>query len=287
MSEALMGGAMAGKESNVAEYPSVAAVLVVDDERGAGKVVVDLLARDEIGAQLAPDLESACAILRKGRPWVTVVSASSPSVLDKSAMRQIAQSSRTTRAIFINPGADVEEAAALLRAGAFRVLTGTEPSVEELVATVRSAVHHTPGAKGGERAPEVLSAENELDLSRLLYRDAKERALQAFEERYFRALLSRTGGNVSEAARQAGLDRSNFRRALRRAKVRASSSSSPKSTEESGASGDRDGGSVEPASPEPRPLARAQGGSTQWLEDRPRATDLVSPLLEKRWASSR
>jgi ActR/RegA family two-component response regulator len=33
-------------------------------------------------------------------------------------------------------------------------------------------------------------------------------------------VLRRTGGNVSEAARQAGLDRSNFRRVLKKADVR-------------------------------------------------------------------
>jgi DNA-binding NtrC family response regulator len=52
------------------------------------------------------------------------------------------------------------------------------------------------------------------------YRDAKQKALDAFETAYFSALLRRAGGNVSEAARQAGLDRSNFRRAARRAGIK-------------------------------------------------------------------
>ena len=50
----------------------------------------------------------------------------------------------------------------------------------------------------------------------LPYADAKERALDAFHEAYLGALLRRTGGNISEAARRAGLDRSNFRRVLKR-----------------------------------------------------------------------
>ena len=56
-------------------------------------------------------------------------------------------------------------------------------------------------------------------LADLPYRDAKVRAVSAFDTVYFSALLRRTGGNVSEAARQAGLDRSNFRRAAKRAGV--------------------------------------------------------------------
>ncbi len=51
----------------------------------------------------------------------------------------------------------------------------------------------------------------------LPYREAKIRAVVAFESEYFSAVLRRAGGNISEAARQAGLDRSNFRRAAKRA----------------------------------------------------------------------
>ena len=56
-------------------------------------------------------------------------------------------------------------------------------------------------------------------ISDLPYRDAKQRAMAEFEANYFSAVLKRAGGNVSEAARQSGLDRSNFRRAARRAGV--------------------------------------------------------------------
>jgi len=53
----------------------------------------------------------------------------------------------------------------------------------------------------------------------LSYRDAKARAIEAFEIAYFRDVLAQTKGNISEAARQAGLDRSNFRRAAKRAGI--------------------------------------------------------------------
>ena len=45
---------------------------------------------------------------------------------------------------------------------------------------------------------------------------AKESAVEAFEHRYLTEVMSRAAGSVSEAARLAGLDRSNFRRLLRR-----------------------------------------------------------------------
>jgi len=56
-------------------------------------------------------------------------------------------------------------------------------------------------------------------LSELPFTQAKEKAALAFESAYVQRLLKRTGNNVSEAARQAGMDRSNFRRLMK--KVRA------------------------------------------------------------------
>lgn len=80
----------------------------------------------------------------------------------------------------------------------------------------------TPSDLPKEQGSEVRarSGNRGAGLSELPYRAAKERALEEFEREYFLALLDRTGGNVSEAARQAGLDRSNFRRALRKSHLK-------------------------------------------------------------------
>ena len=52
----------------------------------------------------------------------------------------------------------------------------------------------------------------------LPYAEAKKRLVASFDESYTGELLRRAGGNMSEAARRAGLDRSNFRRLLKRHK---------------------------------------------------------------------
>jgi DNA-binding NtrC family response regulator len=57
------------------------------------------------------------------------------------------------------------------------------------------------------------------ELFDLPFTEAKRRALEEFEATYLSKVLERAGGNVSEAARQAGLDRSNFRRTAKRARV--------------------------------------------------------------------
>jgi two-component system response regulator HydG len=53
-------------------------------------------------------------------------------------------------------------------------------------------------------------------LADLPYAEAKKRLLAHFDEEYTSGLLKMTSGNMSEAARRAGLDRSNFRRLLKR-----------------------------------------------------------------------
>jgi DNA-binding NtrC family response regulator len=58
-------------------------------------------------------------------------------------------------------------------------------------------------------------------MSRLValpYAEAKRQLVARFDESYTGELLRSTGGNMSEAARRAGLDRSNFRRLLKRHK---------------------------------------------------------------------
>ncbi len=65
--------------------------------------------------------------------------------------------------------------------------------------------------------PVVLSAG---DLTEVHYPEAKEQAIGAFDAAYVARLMARAGGNVSEAARLAGMDRANFRRLIRKSEAR-------------------------------------------------------------------
>ena len=58
-----------------------------------------------------------------------------------------------------------------------------------------------------------------LGLAAMGYPDAKKRVLAEFNDAYVGALLASTSGNMSEAARRSGLDRSNFRRLVRTTSV--------------------------------------------------------------------
>ncbi len=66
--------------------------------------------------------------------------------------------------------------------------------------------------RGNSRTPAHIGTQ----MASMPYRKAKDIALGDFDRRYLTELLTQTGGNVSEASRRAGMDRSNFRRVLKK-----------------------------------------------------------------------
>jgi len=61
-------------------------------------------------------------------------------------------------------------------------------------------------------APSTLESDGGLSIrSDLPFGEAKQRVVDAFERRYLADLVERTGGNVSEAARVADVDRKHLR----------------------------------------------------------------------------
>jgi two-component system response regulator HydG len=88
-----------------------------------------------------------------------------------------------------------------------------EPSAGASVAPPRTV----PPVSGSAPVPGSYAADG--DLFELPYAEAKRRAMIAFDEGYVREVLERSNGNLSAAARHAGLDRSNFRRIVKRRKA--------------------------------------------------------------------
>jgi DNA-binding NtrC family response regulator len=84
----------------------------------------------------------------------------------------------------------------------------------------------TPMGLGARSSPRPRDGAGDGDLVRSLgpelaelpYGEAKRRLVTLFDETYTAEILRQSGGNLSEAARRAGLDRSNFRRLLKRRK---------------------------------------------------------------------
>ena len=87
---------------------------------------------------------------------------------------------------------------------------------------------HPDGVLGAEDAEEDFPREEAPNrLSALPWKDAREQYLASFEHSYASAVLARCGGNVSAAARQAGVDRKTFYALLKRDRDQALGESIP------------------------------------------------------------
>ena len=76
-----------------------------------------------------------------------------------------------------------------------------------------------PPAISGRTAPlirELPSGGEEAAWLSTSYANAKEQALRRFEKSYVDTLMRACDNNISAAARRAGMDRSNFKRVLRK-----------------------------------------------------------------------
>ena len=121
---------------------------------------------------------------------------------------------------------EVDLLASLMASGASCevILTAAFVDLDSAVAHAveRAAEHRRLGDRAQRLEQVVGSATHDptrgmlADLARLPYTEAKRRLLALFDETYTAEVLRGTGGNMSEAARRAGLDRSNFRRLLKR-----------------------------------------------------------------------
>ncbi len=75
-------------------------------------------------------------------------------------------------------------------------------------------------AEAGARMDWIGQESSDSNLSELSFREAKQKAISEFEQRYLREVLARAGGNLSAAARIADTDRSAFGKLARKHGVR-------------------------------------------------------------------
>ncbi|MBN2496518.1 MAG: sigma-54-dependent Fis family transcriptional regulator [Deltaproteobacteria bacterium] len=66
------------------------------------------------------------------------------------------------------------------------------------------------------RRVRTVASRSELSFADLPFREARQMAMGDFEQRYLVEVLGRSDGNVSQAARLAGMDRSNFKRVMKK-----------------------------------------------------------------------
>jgi len=94
-----------------------------------------------------------------------------------------------------------------------------ENLIERAVVLGRDDTLHMGDLPPALREGTVANTGGSESFAHLRYRKARTMAMAVFERRYLTELLRRVDGNISEAARLAGLDRSNFKRIVKRAGV--------------------------------------------------------------------
>lgn len=109
---------------------------------------------------------------------------------------------------------------------ALAMATGNEVDMEALPRRVTAGrgalapVRLPDEAPSNGAAPASPSSDDLSWTDGMSFADAKKQAQYSFERSYLERLLQRTGGNISEAARLAGVDRSNLKRVLSRLGLR-------------------------------------------------------------------
>jgi DNA-binding NtrC family response regulator len=182
----------------------------LDEATAAGRFRHDLRYRLDVARLELPALaEQPEAVLPLAEHLLRSIAAEegcTPSPLDDGA--------RAALLAYPWPGNVRELENALRRA----VIFGGPQLVAEDLGLPTAAVPSRPASSGAQGLEDALSAlmgpAPGGEIPSLA--DLRQRTLRALEERYVSALLEQSGGNISEAARQAGFDRSNFRRLMQR-----------------------------------------------------------------------
>lgn len=212
-------------------------VLVVDDDEVALASWRSILRQPAFAVASAPDRDRALAALRGLACDVVVFDLGGGRETEVS--QRLEQLAELTR---VQPGVPVvatsaEPSEAMLRqavrSGAYTLLCKPLASAHSVALTLRSAAEHArllrepPGGGSATvlRDEDPLSALPQLvgamlGVDKIGYTDLKARVLAAFDRAYLAGLLRRTEGNISRAARLAELDRSNFRRLMKRTRAR-------------------------------------------------------------------
>lgn len=163
-------------------------VLVVEDDATIRSALHGVLARAGFAVAEAEDGEAGLEGLVSGDFDAAVVDVATPRLSGPEVVARAKEAGVTTEIVMMPTSGDLEVT----------------------VAAVKAAVEHRRLL--ARRSHASIDIE---DLLEVRYASAKAQAIARFNDVYLGALMKRAGNSLSEAARQSGLDRSNFRRLLR------------------------------------------------------------------------
>jgi DNA-binding NtrC family response regulator len=209
-------------------------ILVVDDEESMRYFLVRSLRRAGYEVAAASTGEEGLALAAAGPFDLALLDLRLPGISGLEVLEAWRGRRPALPVIVMTGFGTVDRALEAMRRGAADFVT--KPfKVAEILAKVDEALGHCgPGAGGAPPAPAPVRGALPRPLSAFLLEAAKERGLapeeaagdlclreasRLFESLYFAELLERTGGNVSLAARIAGVSRPSVHRRIRELKL--------------------------------------------------------------------
>lgn len=202
-------------------------VLVVDDEETVRKLLRSRLERENFRVHTAENVDQALVNLaHDSQISVIVTDIRMPGKSGIDLLKEIKSTHPEKKVVVMTGHAEKSTAIEALRNGASNYLE--KPfDMEEMVHSVHRAAkefslemgttHNTPEEVSnviplfGRNTPANESSTESFNFTKL-----KKEWTAQFEREYLQKILAKHGGNVTAAAKESGLDRSNFLRLLRR-----------------------------------------------------------------------
>lgn len=203
-------------------------ILALSDELGFLRGLAELLAPRGFDLVAHDQVDAALAYLETERAAVDVMLIDRKLATGSDGFDLLSQAREIVSdvSLIILTG-DLRDstAATALRLGAFHFITKPIVDLDSVTLTLLRAAHFSRlqrRARSLERRAGLDQQHDEPPIELEDYKNARRRAIEAFDHSYFVALLEQTDGNLSKASRMSGIDRSNLRRALSKADLRFS-----------------------------------------------------------------
>lgn len=196
-------------------------VLVVEDRPNVLGLMAEIL-EDAYDVTLAPDGATALSFIRSRAFDVVLTDIRMPDASGFEVLRAVQAHSRRTRVVMMTAYASVSDAVAAMRQGAFDYIA--KPlDADEIALVVARAVEHLydaadVGLEAGCASEDRLPPRDDLAVG---FHCAVEQARDRASRSYLRELMRLFHGNVTQAAKRAGMTRESLHRVLRKYGVRA------------------------------------------------------------------
>jgi DNA-binding NtrC family response regulator len=199
-------------------------VLIVEDRPSVLKLMTTIL-RSRYEVTTASSGSAALAFVESTSFDLVLTDVRMPGASGFDVLRRVRDRSPRTRVVMITAYANVQDAVAAIRLGAYDYIAKPLDAGEISLVVARAVAHLQEGAEESEESATVvtgqLAAGRDPDEVALGFHRAVEEARRRASRNYLVNLMHLHEGNVTQAAKQAGMTRESLHRVLKQYGVRS------------------------------------------------------------------